>query len=214
MIIWFRKYFDLQIKFQLIWVKIGLQRPPWIFNPIQVGGGGDVAPSWFFVQQIFENKYFVWTSCLAACNLILFGVEWQTNTILFIAEFSSHYCVCHPPSISVKWEAAKIVGRERKTTQRKFLEGIMTLKEGSKERIPLNAYNQMEPWQPTVFSFLRNWYRKKHCVCHLHEYHGSGTCKNCIFYVVFSSDLMIMYFIFRYARRMTHTIMWRKFSNK
>ena len=61
---------------------------------------------------------------------------------------AKHSSICEQP---VKWEAAKIIGRERKTTQRKFLEGIMTLKERSKGRIPLNSYNQMEPWKPTIF---------------------------------------------------------------
>ena len=66
---------------------------------------------------------------------------------------AKHNSVCGQP---INWGKAKIVGRERKATQRKFLEGIMTLKERSKGRIPLNSYNQMEPWQPTVYAFLRD----------------------------------------------------------
>ena len=53
----------------------------------------------------------------------------------------------------INWEEARIVGRETRNTQRKFLEGIMTLKEKGKGRVPLNSYNQMEPWQPVVFQF-------------------------------------------------------------
>lgn len=56
----------------------------------------------------------------------------------------------------VNWEESRIVGKERGAAQRKFLEGIETIKERSKGRIPLNAYNQMEPWQPTIFAFTRN----------------------------------------------------------
>ena len=56
----------------------------------------------------------------------------------------------------INWEEAKIIGKERNTMQRKFLEGIMTLKEKSKGIIPLNNYNQMEPWQPMVYAFLRD----------------------------------------------------------
>lgn len=52
----------------------------------------------------------------------------------------------------INWEGARIVGREKKTTQI-FLEGIMTLKEKGKGRVPLNSYNQMKPWQPVVFQF-------------------------------------------------------------
>ena len=55
---------------------------------------------------------------------------------------------------SIDWDNAKIVGRERWTTQRKLLEGVMTLKEKGKGRIPLNAYNQLEPWQPVIFQYM------------------------------------------------------------
>jgi hypothetical protein len=34
------------------------------------------------------------------------------------------------------------------------MEGIETLKEKSKGIIPLNSFNQMEPWQPTIYAFL------------------------------------------------------------
>ena len=54
---------------------------------------------------------------------------------------------------TINWTDAKIVGREPRMTQRKFLEGIMTLKEKGKGRIPLNSYNQMEPWQPVVYQY-------------------------------------------------------------
>ena len=56
---------------------------------------------------------------------------------------------------SINWEGARIVGREKRTVQRKFLEGIETLKEKSKGKTPLNSYNQMEPWQPIIFEYLR-----------------------------------------------------------
>ena len=56
---------------------------------------------------------------------------------------------------SINWEGARIVGREKRTVQRKFLEGIETLKEKSKGKTPLNSYNQMEPWQPIIFEYLK-----------------------------------------------------------
>ena len=64
---------------------------------------------------------------------------------------AKHSTTCEQP---INWRDAKIIGREMKTTQRKFLEGIMTLKEKRKGRIPLNSYNQMEPWQPVVFQYM------------------------------------------------------------
>ena len=66
---------------------------------------------------------------------------------------AKHNATC---SAVINWEAAKIIGREKKTAQRKFLEGIMTIKERSKGVIPLNSYNQMEPWQPTICTYLRD----------------------------------------------------------
>ena len=66
---------------------------------------------------------------------------------------AKHNSVCKH---SVNWEAAKIVGRERNTTKRKYLEGIVSLKEKSKGIIPLNSYNQMEPWQPVIYAFQKN----------------------------------------------------------
>ena len=63
---------------------------------------------------------------------------------------AKHSSMCEK---SVNWEDAKIIGREKHTSKRKYLEGIETLKEKSRGIIPLNSYNQMEPWQPTIFAF-------------------------------------------------------------
>ena len=54
----------------------------------------------------------------------------------------------------IDWDNANIVGREAKTTQRKLLDGVMTLKEKRKGRIPLNTYNQLEPRQPVIFQYM------------------------------------------------------------
>ena len=54
----------------------------------------------------------------------------------------------------INWEAAKITGREGGTMQRKMLEGVESLKEKYRGRIPLNSYNQLEHWQSTIYSFL------------------------------------------------------------
>ena len=44
----------------------------------------------------------------------------------------------------IKWENARITGREERWTQRKYLEGIESLREKSKGITPLNNYNQLE----------------------------------------------------------------------
>ena len=49
---------------------------------------------------------------------------------------AKHSTMCEHP---IDWEAAKIVGREKNSTKRKLLEGIVTLKEKSKGIIPLNS---------------------------------------------------------------------------
>ena len=54
----------------------------------------------------------------------------------------------------IKWENAKIVGRETKWTQRKFLEGIESLREKNRGITPLNSFNQLEQWQSTLYSFF------------------------------------------------------------
>ena len=56
----------------------------------------------------------------------------------------------------INWEAARIVGREKNATKRKILEGIVTLKEKSKGIVPLNSYNQLEHWKPTVYAYSGN----------------------------------------------------------
>ena len=54
----------------------------------------------------------------------------------------------------IDWENAKIVGRESRWTQRKCLEGIETLREKNKGVVPLNAYNQLDQWQSTLYAFF------------------------------------------------------------
>ena len=54
----------------------------------------------------------------------------------------------------IDWENARIVAKEAKWTQRKFLEGIETLKEKNKGIHPLNSYNKMEQWQSMIYSFM------------------------------------------------------------
>ena len=46
---------------------------------------------------------------------------------------AKHSTTCEQP---INWEGVKIVGRESKMTQRKFLEGVITLKEGERGGYP------------------------------------------------------------------------------
>ena len=58
-------------------------------------------------------------------------------------------------SQGIDWKNAKIVGKEQKWTQRKYLEGVETLRQKNKGIIPLNSYNKMEQWQSVIYSFLK-----------------------------------------------------------
>ena len=54
----------------------------------------------------------------------------------------------------IDWEKAKIVGREQQWTQRKFLEGIESLRQKNQGITPLNSYNQLEQWQSVLYPFF------------------------------------------------------------
>ena len=54
----------------------------------------------------------------------------------------------------IDWENAKIIGREKRWTQRKYLEGIETLRQKNKGITPLNNYNRLEQWQSVLYPFF------------------------------------------------------------
>jgi len=55
----------------------------------------------------------------------------------------------------IDWEGSKIVGKETRWTQRKFLEGVETLREKNDGKTPLNNYNRLEQWQSVLCSFFK-----------------------------------------------------------
>ena len=56
------------------------------------------------------------------------------------------------------------MGQERRWTQRKYLEGVESLRQKNKGVIPLNSYNQLEQWQPVLYTLFKKWT----CMCHRH----------------------------------------------
>jgi len=54
----------------------------------------------------------------------------------------------------IDWENAKVIGKENRWSQRKYLEGIETLREKNKGIIPLNSYNQLDQCQSTLYAFF------------------------------------------------------------
>ena len=57
----------------------------------------------------------------------------------------------------INWKEAKVVGSEKRWTQRTYLEGIETLRLKDQGINPLNAYNKMEQWQAMLASFFQEW---------------------------------------------------------
>ena len=55
----------------------------------------------------------------------------------------------------INWKEAKVVGSEKRWTQRTYLEGIETLRLKNQGINPLNAYNKMEQWQAMLASFFQ-----------------------------------------------------------
>ena len=56
-------------------------------------------------------------------------------------EVAKHASIC-PHGID--WEGSKIVGKEQKWSQRKYLEGIESLRQKNRGITPLNNYNKLE----------------------------------------------------------------------
>ena len=83
-------------------------------------------------------------------SLVMFKFNPTVASLRFL-QASKHASLCKE---GVDWENAKIVAKEAKWTQRKFLEGIETLKEKNKGIHPLNSFNKMEQWQSTIYSFI------------------------------------------------------------
>ena len=57
-------------------------------------------------------------------------------------------------SKEINWKNARIIGKESAWTQRKYLEGMETIKLKCKGMQPLNSYNRMEQWQPLIYSYM------------------------------------------------------------
>ena len=72
------------------------------------------------------------------------------TTLLLLAKHASS---C---SQGIDWENAKIIGKETGWMQRKYLEGIETLRQKHEGKVPLNAYNKMEQWQGTLYTLFDN----------------------------------------------------------
>ena len=66
---------------------------------------------------------------------------------------AKHATICQH---EINWEESKIINKEENWTQRKMLEGIETLRQKSKGKVPLNQYNQMDQWCGLLHSLFKN----------------------------------------------------------
>ena len=64
---------------------------------------------------------------------------------------AKHSTLCNQ---GIDWDKSKIIGREKGWTQRKYLEGIESLRKKNQGIKLLNSYNQMEQWQPTLLQMF------------------------------------------------------------
>ena len=65
---------------------------------------------------------------------------------------AKHATVCPK---GVDWDRARIIAKEKSWTQRKYLEGIESLRQRNAGQILLNQFNQLDQWQSTLFSFFK-----------------------------------------------------------
>ena len=66
---------------------------------------------------------------------------------------AKHATICQQ---GINWEEFRIINKEENWMQRKMLEGIETLRQKSKGKVPLNQYNQMDQWCGLLHSLFKN----------------------------------------------------------
>ena len=69
---------------------------------------------------------------------------------------AKHVTICQQ---EIDWEESRIINKEKnltQRTQRKMLEGIETLRQKTKGKVPLNQYNQMDQWCGVLHSLFKN----------------------------------------------------------
>ena len=54
----------------------------------------------------------------------------------------------------IDWENARVIGKESRGLQRKYLEGIESLREKNRGITPLNSYNKLDQWESTLYKFF------------------------------------------------------------
>ena len=108
---------------------------------------GETHRKWETRRKEHHNKVRLTIQDIESGNIESATTRMNTND----GGLAKHTSTC---TEEIKWENAKIVGREERWTQRKFLEGIESLREKNKGITPLNNYNQLEQWQSTLYPYF------------------------------------------------------------
>ena len=108
---------------------------------------GETHRKWETRRKEHQDKVRLTKQDIDAGNMDSATTRMNTND----GGLAKHMSTCNR---EIEWENAKIVGREGGWTQRKFLEGIESLREKNKGIIPLNNFNQLEHWQSTLYPFF------------------------------------------------------------
>ena len=108
---------------------------------------GETKRKWETREKEHHDKVRLTKADLEAGNLESATARMNTNN----GGLAKHSTTCEH---EIDWENARIVGREAGWTQRKYLEGIESLREKNKGITPLNSFNQLEQWQSTLYPYF------------------------------------------------------------
>ena len=108
---------------------------------------GETQRKWGTRKKEHHDKVRLTKQDIATGNLESATARMNTND----GGLAKHASTC---TEEIKWENARITGREERWTQRKYLEGIESLREKNKGITPLNNYNQLEQWQSTLYALF------------------------------------------------------------
>ena len=108
---------------------------------------GETHRKWETRQKEHRDKVRLTTQDMEAGNVESATARMNTND----GGLAKHSTTC---TDEIEWNQARIVAREERWTQRKYLEGIESLREKHKGITPLNTYNQLEQWQSTLYPFF------------------------------------------------------------
>ena len=108
---------------------------------------GETCRCWETREKEHEDKVRLTMQDIEAGNIEKANERMNAND----GGLAKHASLC---TSGIDWENAKVIGRESRWSQRKYLEGIESLREKNNGIIPLNAYNKLDQWQSTLYALF------------------------------------------------------------